>query len=511
MTVASPSRSDTLGRRSTLVAAAFVFALAICWTWPAFRQLQADSYRLLYQGRWIAEHGLPYHDPFTVAASGRSFADQQWLAELSDYEAWRLGGYGGLAVLSAVAFGSAFALLAALMRRRGASFALAISCATLGLLGTFGVTFLRAQVLALPLFVALLWLCLEDSGQPRLRRRFVLVLPLLVLWANLHGSVLIGVALAGTYVCYRAVKMARRGCRRPAAVYAALGVALALTPIATPYGTHVLVYYEHMIGNPAMGIADIEWDAPAFLTFPFFQFVVPLLVALASLAVACARGHRPPWVLIGLLGLTGVAAALEMRDNIWLSIVAALMVAETASAWLPSRPANRISLAGISAAAAGLAALGVAAPLTLSSSSIQLQTPLLAIAGVASYAAAHPCARVLADNTSASALLWLDPALAGRVGFDGELEVYQPESLIQWVRFQTADGARWLSAARGYQVLLGAKAFAPRLVAHLERLPRSSFLVRDARGIAVLDGPALAARCARAPSGVRAVIEARHA
>ena len=49
---------------------------------------------------------------------------------------------------------------------------------------------LRPQTLVLPLFVALAWLLVEDARAPS--RRVFWAIPLLVLWANLHGTVTLG-------------------------------------------------------------------------------------------------------------------------------------------------------------------------------------------------------------------------------------------------------------------------------------------------------------------------------
>ena len=57
---------------------------------------------------------------------------------------------------------------------------------------------LRAQALALPLFILVLELASADVRRPT--PRMFLALPLVALWANIHGSVLLGagmVSLAG--------------------------------------------------------------------------------------------------------------------------------------------------------------------------------------------------------------------------------------------------------------------------------------------------------------------------
>ena len=151
-------------RRSSVSAPALAGAVAVATTWLGFKELQPDSYRLLYTGRWIAQHGIPGHDVFTVAAAGRPFADQQWLAELLHYEVWRVAGYAGVALMSAGAFALGYALVAALMRRRGASPTVSVACALLALVGAISLTFVRAQNLVIPLFVVVLWLCLEAAG-----------------------------------------------------------------------------------------------------------------------------------------------------------------------------------------------------------------------------------------------------------------------------------------------------------------------------------------------------------
>ncbi len=51
----------------------------------------------------------------------------------------------------------------------------------------------RAQTFALPLFALLVWMLARDARAPD--RRVLWVIPLLVLWANLHGSVLLASVL----------------------------------------------------------------------------------------------------------------------------------------------------------------------------------------------------------------------------------------------------------------------------------------------------------------------------
>ncbi|MGA9859338.1 MAG: hypothetical protein WBQ18_15850, partial [Solirubrobacteraceae bacterium] len=127
--------------------------------------------------------------------------------------------------------------------------------------------------------------------------------------------------------------------------------------------------------------------------------------------------------------------------------------------------------------------------------------PMRAIATTAAYASEHPCAEVIGDALSVSALLWREPAMAGRVGFDGELEAYPPDALVRWIEFQQADTPGWFTAARPYALLIGSTIDHPQLVSRLEHLPHALVLSRGLRGAAVLNPTSRGPTCRSAPLG----------
>ena len=60
-----------------------------------------DSFLTLVAGREVAENGLPHHDALTVIGAGRTWTDQQWVAQLLAYGAYQLGGHASLALAAA--------------------------------------------------------------------------------------------------------------------------------------------------------------------------------------------------------------------------------------------------------------------------------------------------------------------------------------------------------------------------------------------------------------------------
>ena len=124
---------------------------------------------------------------------------------------------------------------------------------------------MRARDFVLPLSALLLFVCLSDNKQKRPTWRLLFLIPILVLWANLHGSVLLGAALAAAYLVYRAVTAVNMGYRRDAAACAALALGVTLTPLANPYGVRIIDYYREFVGNAPMRLAAAEWGIAASL------------------------------------------------------------------------------------------------------------------------------------------------------------------------------------------------------------------------------------------------------
>jgi hypothetical protein len=58
---------------------------------------------------------------------------------------------------------------------------------------------IRTQGFAYPLFVATVWLLASEARSTVRSRRVYWVFPLLLVWANLHGSVTLGVGVACVY------------------------------------------------------------------------------------------------------------------------------------------------------------------------------------------------------------------------------------------------------------------------------------------------------------------------
>jgi hypothetical protein len=433
-----------------------LIALSLMVSLEYSRYLFADSYYDLYAGRYIVQHGLPHRNVVTVAAHGAPWIDQQWLAHVIYYAAWAAGGYPAVALLSSLVLTSAFALLALTMRGRGVPPARIFlwTCATV--IVYLGNIVIRAQSFAYPLFALTLWLVVADSRGPRLRARTWLVLPVLVLWANTHGSVLIGAAMVALYAGYRAVVVRRTG---PRAVlgYLALGAAGAVSVLCTPYGAAIIGYYKSVNRvAPALSHYVTEWQRPNPLYLVSMGFFALLIACVIAVAVAWRRGTRPDPVLAAIaLGLL-IMALTAIRNQAFFAFPGSLLAADTLARSSAGRaPALSPAFSRVVAGALAAAALaGGALIATEPAAKFESLVPVRAIDVAAALAARHPGARVLADEWSSPPMLWLHPAMFGRVGYDARLEQFSVAQLNAYATFLSARRPGWQRLLRGYDLVV---------------------------------------------------------
>jgi hypothetical protein len=446
------------------------------------RYLFADSFYDLYSGRYILQHGIPHWNVVTVQSHGAPWIDQQWLAHVLYYGAWAVGGYPALAVMSAVLVTSGFAVMALLMQSRGIPPTRMFVWLAAAFIGYLGNILIRAQSFAYPLFALTLWLIVADSRAPRLRARTWLVVLVLVIWANTHGSVLVGAAMVALYGGYRAAA-ALRGDRRPFLGYLALSAAAAASVVCTPYGAGVIGYYEQVDSvTPALTRYVVEWERPSPLYLVSMGFYALVVATVIAVVVAWRRGRRPD-PLLAVIALAMLALALTaIRNQTWFGFTGSLLAADTLArssvGRVPalSRAFSRATAAVLAAAALVSVGLVAAAP----DSTFEVLVPVRAIDAAAALAASHPAAHVLGDEWS-SAMLWRYPAMFGRVAFDARLEQYSVDQLDAYAEFLFARTRGWQRILSGYDIVVVSRHNHQWLASALQRMPgwRVVFSGRD--------------------------------
>ena len=478
--------SDRLERNALVVVALAVPGTVLALL--ARRDIKADTWFALVGGRVVAHTGPPERNTLTVLHHGGHWVDQQWLGQLVVYELWSHGGWALPLIAASAVYVGSFALAAAGARSRGASErATAIvvaACFVLGLPDTV----LRAQIIAFLLFTIVLLILLADER--RRSRRVFLVVPLLLIWANVHGSVLLGVALAmlrgATYGLdmLRGRRLERDLLRRGTAL-------LVLSPLclfASPYGLSLAGYYRHFLTGSALTTMVTEWAPSSIRSEPEFF----LVLAVATYAVA--RQHRTLGLFPQLaLAATAVEGLLAERNIVWFALASAAIVPSAVDGlWHPTTALRRAAF-NSSIALMSLAALVGAEAIVSSRPEAWFETsyPRAAVAAVGVATKQHSRDRIFATEEFADWLLFEQRALAGRVAFDVRFELLSDAELDQLTAFESERGVNWRAAAAGYALLVLPSGGGPardlrREGAHV--LYRDSHLVVLRRDVTAADG-----------------------
>ena len=411
-------------------------------------EFKQDTWLAIAGGRDIALHGLPWHERLTTAAHGQPWVDQQWLGKLFLYFMTNVGGVRLLAVVH-VAFVLA-ALLAAVVfaRRRGASDAAAFWVVIAVLPSAPWGWQLRSQTLAYVLFVAVLAVATTERLKPA--TRVLACAPLLVLWANVHGSVTLGAVLVAAVAVtgvWRAVGDQASGRRLLAAV------AVLMVPFgclfASPYGFHLIDYYNKLLANPLMSQYVDEWRAPSLRSALIF-FV------LAGVVLWLVARH---WQIITpierfALLLTTVTGFMTIRGIVWFGLVAILVVPKLLDESLNQRleRPSSIRLVTLSALCVGVAVVVLGTRVAQLPRTLAASHPDSAAQIVGTLVDRDPNLTVFASERYADWLLWQEPQLSGRLVYDIRFELFDSERFAQLAAFHAqgddsdriADGARLL-------------------------------------------------------------------
>ena len=449
-TSALAARFAWIGRETLLFPVVGLYLITLASALP--REVLSDTWFVILGGREVAHHGLPSHDALTVWAHGREWVDQQWLGQLVFYGLYALGGIKLALFGHVAAAGSAFVGAICVARWRGATVrSIAWLTPPAIFLLIWGSWNARAQSLAFVLFVVTVWLLVRDARSPS--RAVFWTLPLLVLWANVHGTAVTGaliVALAGV-----TFGVQRR--RSPKREWLPRAAALTLLPFAclfaSPYALNLPAYYHTVLSNSWFRDYVVEWrpTAPSFQTAPFY-----LLAFLAVWLVGRQPKRLVPYEQ-ALLALTLLMGLQTLRSVIWFTYVAFMLMPAALDAVLkPNTSAMRFRL--LNRALVWTSVVGIAVTLVAvaakPASWFERDYPAGALAAVSRVERSHPHVLVFANEQYSDWLLLRRPELGGRLAYDVRFEIVPRAQLDRLVDVRRrVEGWRKVIAPFGLFVL----------------------------------------------------------
>jgi hypothetical protein len=289
-----PANPSILGR---LIAVAVPLLLYFTLAGKSRLLNDADTFWHIAVGELTLESGLITHDHFSFTRDGEPWIANQWLAECILAVADAIGGLDGVLVLTVTILTATYLGLAHRWLGRGFDPLLTLAFTAL-IISTSAYTInARPHIISIG-FLACVFVLLrdvEDGQKPT--ARLLLLIPLFVLWSNLHGGVLGGV---GTLALVSAAWTAQwvlgattpLKTRRDAAVLLLNLSACTIALFITPYGAASLRAWLQIM---SMSLPDLIIEhAPLHPGTPQGALVILLCVIYTAIFAATPQAWRQP-------------------------------------------------------------------------------------------------------------------------------------------------------------------------------------------------------------------------
>ncbi len=284
----------------------------------------------------LASHSIPRTDPFSSTMHGQPWFAWEWLYDILLGVLHQHAGLNGVVWLCAVLVAAIFALLLDQLQRRGSGLPFAIVLMLLAEAASAIHLYARPHIVSW--LFCLVWLAALErwaserpQGQWQSGRRAWLFFPIsMVLWVNLHGGWVFGMALFGVYVlaafiesfvakdAFAAIQTAKR-----AQMMLFAWIASAFATLVNPFGWRLHVHiYRYLTDRYLMDRID-EFKSPNFHGWSERCFAVILM--LVVIAFMGSRGRvRLTHLFVVLLA---VYAGLYSSRNLPVSSMLMVLIA----------------------------------------------------------------------------------------------------------------------------------------------------------------------------------------
>ena len=293
----------------------------------------SDTYWQIAVGQWILDHNaLPRVDFYSFTKAGEPWVSSSWLSQVLLAAGYSLAGWTGPVVLAATCIAVTFAMLTWILGQRLPAF-FAVIVTLVALLVPVQHLLARPHVLVLPVMLA--WAYGLLSASERGRAPSFWLLPLIALWANLHGGFVFGLVLVGAFALDALWNADRAQHRTVLLGWAVFGIAALAACCITPYGWGSILAARKILDLGELLHLIYEWMPADFSRFGMFEMSI-----LALIAGALYGGVKlsPPRIAL-VLGLLHMALAHNRNIDIFVLLVPIVVLTPVASqfAFQPAR------------------------------------------------------------------------------------------------------------------------------------------------------------------------------
>jgi hypothetical protein len=238
----------------------------------------SDSFWQIKIGQWILDHhALPHTDFYSFTRFGQPWISTSWLSQVLFALSYAQWDWAGPVILTTIAIALSAAIFVYLLDAH-LEIPRSVLFAMLALLLSLHHLLARPHILALPVMVA--WVGLLMSAADRRSAPSWFWLPLMALWANLHGGFVLGLALIGP-IALEAVEHAEAGRRISLFLrWVLFGIAALVASCCTPYGWRTLLGATNILSLGELLSVIFEWMPANFASFTAFEGALLGLIAI---------------------------------------------------------------------------------------------------------------------------------------------------------------------------------------------------------------------------------------
>jgi hypothetical protein len=288
-------------------------------------------------GEYILDHhAVPHIDLYSFSKPGAPWYAWEWLTDVTYGGLHRMAGLKGIVLMAAVLIALFAVSLIRRMVSRGVHLFVGLAVALLGVGGSSMHFLARPHLLTLLLLSISVWLIEEDRRRPS--SRIWWLVPLTVVWTNLHGGFLALIVVLGLAVAGSAIEAFFGGngsggasTIRDAVRYGKLTLACAAASLVNPYGWNLHRHVAEYLRSDWIRNVVQEFQSPSFRSENMLQFEALLLV---GLIVAGAQFRR--WKIVEGLWIVfwaHMALGSVRHAPVFITVTAPIIAAQLSDWW----------------------------------------------------------------------------------------------------------------------------------------------------------------------------------
>ena len=285
----------------------------------------------------LANRQVPTHDMFSFSLPGQTWYAFEWLTEVLFSFLHTRFGLKGVVLVSGIVIAGTLVAMFQYALRRGANSLIALALLLLAVSANSLHFHARPHIFTLLFLMVSIWLISADRQRPS--PRIWLLVPLTIVWTNMHGGFLILFPLLGLLVIGCALERRMDAAIRYATVATFCGLASLVNPYGIKLHAHIL---EIMRASWVLDTVD-EFRSPQFRTEAQLYLMILLflgLIVITSL-LAKRRATEALWILF-----LAYSALTSVRHGPIFTMVAvpimAVQLSEWWTGWVSNQPKTSI-------------------------------------------------------------------------------------------------------------------------------------------------------------------------